>query len=188
MRPQRQSCMTTRTLLFDCWTRSTSSRVLELRDTAATSVLCDECATDCVLVSMTSPQQNPNPVQARNPPPHLALPARQPSPRKTLSSRPSPVTLASVCCSQLLRSGKLLISAVCRSRCSSKDRLDSLRQVARIRPSSASKGHSQPTPQGPPCHCAVFPYLGQEHRHPAVQTSKQVCPHLTRNGLCLSIV
>ena len=96
--------MTTRTLSFDCWTRSMTSRVLELRDTVAIApvILRDERATDCVLVSMTSPP-NPNPVLARNPPPHLALPTRQPSPPKTLSSRLSPVTLVSVCCSCPLR-------------------------------------------------------------------------------------
>ena len=51
---------------------------------------------------MTSPP-SPNPVLERNPLPHLALPTRQPSPPKTLSSRPSPVTLVSVCRSCTLR-------------------------------------------------------------------------------------
>lgn len=88
---------------FDCWTRSILSRVLELRDTVAIASVrpCDERATDCGLVSMTSPP-NPNLVQARNPPPHLALPTKLSSPRKTPSSSPGPVTLVLVCRSSLL--------------------------------------------------------------------------------------
>lgn len=143
---------------------------LELRGAMLHSLLGDIADFD----SMTSPPK-PNQEPVGNPLlPPSAL-ARRLRPRRTLSSKLPPKTSVLVCdgyC-QFGDPGRV-DSVTYRPGYPPPDRLDSLRQVARIRSPSAPKGHPQPAPEGSSRHFAVFSYPRQEHCHPALQAPQQV--------------